>query len=253
MELSMDSARLGSNRFNGRISDLMSRNATKWAALLMLIASYLAVLVVVFPASSDNDELVDDLRSRRASVVNLDTNGSEVFVEWSTGILSRKKETYKFTYGNPGPAGAIDAFERAIEQEVSSSGATVQFQAFDPSHGFGGLKLLISVAYPSLLGWSPLGVGAYLIGLLTIGHILLGVRRSTQRYWAWFWICLLTGFGFFAYLWAEPRPLLAISAKRRKSGPDRSPGVLGVLGYTAFTMAFLAVLGIAFVQTIHAI
>ncbi|MFJ6382615.1 hypothetical protein ACIQI7_21750 [Kitasatospora sp. NPDC092039] len=249
----LNTAQPSSARANNKILELASGKFFRWTALLLLTASYLAVLVVLFPASSDNAELIDDLRSRRTSIVQVDTNGSEVFVEWSTGILSRKKQTYQFAYGNPGSAGAFERFKQATEQDIAGSGTIVQFQPFDPSHGFGGLKLLVSIAYPSLLGWSPLGIGALVTGLLAIGHILLGIRNNPQKNLAWLWICMLTGFGFFAYLWVEPRPLLAFSAKRRESGPARSPSTLGVLVHTALTMAVLAALGIAFIQTIHAI
>ncbi|MFJ9447904.1 hypothetical protein ACIRRH_39670 [Kitasatospora sp. NPDC101235] len=217
--------------------DRVLSKPTRWAGLLILVASYLAVLVVIFPAGSSHAELVADLRSHRASVVQVDTDGAQVFAQWTTGVFVHKAETYQFPYRNPGSAGAINAFEQVVEQQVAGSGAIVRFHPFDPSYGFGGLSLLVAVLYPSILGWSPLGVGAYVTGLLIVGYILFANRNKGDQGAAWLWICLLTGFGFFAHLWAEPSPLLAFSAKRRREGRGRPMGVPGALGATAVAFA----------------
>ncbi|PYC69154.1 hypothetical protein C7C46_28310 [Streptomyces tateyamensis] len=227
---------------------------TRWVGLLVLVGSYLAVLALVFPVRSSQAELVADLRSHRTSVVQVDTDGSRVFVQWTTAVFVHKTETYQVRYGDPGLAGPIDEFERVVEQQVAGSGTTVRFQPFDPAYGFGGLSLLVSVLYPRILGWSPLGVGACATGLLIIGHLLLDDRKPATVRGTWLGICLLTGFGFFAYLWAEPSLLPARSAKRRGESPGRGrpSGVSGALGATAVTVALLVAGGIAFVQLVHA-
>ncbi|MDH6117297.1 hypothetical protein [Kitasatospora sp. GAS204B] len=236
-----------------RFIDRMFAKPVRWAALLVLVAGYLAVLVSLFPVHSENSMLVDDLRSHRTSVVRLDTDGSQVFAEWSTGVLDHKAETYRFAYGNPGSAGAIDAFEQVINQATVGSGATVRFQTFDASHGFGGLSVFVSVLYPSVLGWSLLSVGAYATGLLIISHILLGAGRRRDAGAGWLWICLLTGFGFFSYLWLEPSPLLAFAMRRPKPARTRPLGVLGALGATTVAAAFLAALGLVFIHLIDSV
>ena len=234
-----------------RWADRLTAKPVRWVGLLILLASYLAVLVNLFPMNSGNSELVSDLRSRHASVVLVDTDGSEVFVQWSTGPLSHKAETYRFDYGNPGSAGAVPAFEQSIEKDVAGSGATVRFEAFDPSFGFGGISLLAFALYPRVLGWSALAVGSYAVGILILGSLLLSNRRRVERPSAWFWICVLTGFGFFAWLWVEPSPLLTFSAKRRRSRRSSALGILAPLGATGIAAALLVVIGIAFVWTIH--
>ncbi|GAA1959233.1 hypothetical protein [Kitasatospora viridis] len=226
----------------------------RWTALLILLAGYLAVLGTVFPVRTSHADLVADLRSHRASVVRVDTDGAQVFAQWTTtGAFVQKAETYRFPYDRPGPSGAIGEFEQVVARQLAGSGAVVRFQPFDPSYGFGGLSLLVAVLYPSVLGWSPLGVGTYLVGLVIVAHLVLGDdRRRTGGAGTWLWICLLTGFGFFAYLWVEPSPLLAFPARRRRAGRVRPPGVPGALGATAAAFALLAAGGIAYVRAVQA-
>ncbi|WP_329310993.1 hypothetical protein [Streptomyces sp. NBC_01262] len=163
--------------------------------LAALVVSFLAFVLQMFPLPSGLGQLSQDVRAGRASVVRYDSDGQDTWVRWSAGPLTERSLTY---------AGDPAAFESQLRRQAG----TVRFEAEDAAYGMGGLGLLILPAYPLALRSPLLRILVCAIGLTVVLRCLTAAGHRVSSGPAWLLICTLTGFGFFAYLWAEPEPLL---------------------------------------------
>jgi hypothetical protein len=185
-----------------------------------LVVSFLAFALQMFPVPSGIGQLSEDVRAGRTSAVRIDSDGQTVWARWSAGPLTERRLTYG---GDPA----------AFESEVGRRAGTLRFEVEDAAGGMGGLGLLLLSAYPLALGSLWLRILACGIGLAVVLRCLTEPRHRVATGPAWLLICLLTGFGFFAYLWSEPESLL----RHRPSGPG---GSLRALLATAAAALLLA-------------
>jgi hypothetical protein len=185
--------------------------------LAVLVVSFLAFVLQLFPLPSGTAQLAQDVRAGRTSVVRFGSDGQDVWARWSAGPLTERSLKY---------AGDPTAFEAQVQRQAGTATGTVRFEAEDAAGGMGGLGLLILAAYPLALHSLLLRILVYAIGLAVVIRCLTAARHRVKTGPAWLLISVLTGFGFFAYLWSEPEPIL----HRR---PARPGGPLRALAATA--------------------
>ncbi|MDI5964874.1 hypothetical protein [Streptantibioticus silvisoli] len=186
--------------------------AVRWAVLAWLVASFVLFTVEQSPIHSDPNGLADDVQAGNTSVVRVHTDSSRLYVHWRDGPLLSK--TLSQPLGDDlsaQPAG----FEDHIRFLLRDSGRSVRFTGGDSAvDGPGALSAILPADYPFFLSPVWTAAGTVTIGLLlTVAAFCLPGRRSSFRP-AWPALTLLTGAGFFTYLWMEPAPLLRLPSRR---------------------------------------
>lgn len=210
------------------------------AALAVLVLSFLVLVLQALPIGGSTDDLVRDVRAGRTSTVYLDAFNGDVVAEWQVLPLVYVRHTYVSAL--PGSEQGVAAFQALVRDRLGP-GHTVRFRSFDDSAGPGGLSLFAFALYPLWiqviwLRWAVLALGAALLLVMLAG----GTRRGTSGV-AWLWTSVLTGFGFFAWLWMEPTPLLL---RRRPvpaaATPVRARAMWGASALAAYVLAVLGAL-----------
>ncbi|WP_055490710.1 hypothetical protein [Streptomyces sp. TP-A0356] len=189
----------------------------RWVLLLVLLLSFVTTLLRVVPASGSTRSLVADIKAGRTHTVQMDAADSEVTVRWSTGLLDDHSYVYKPTGFVLGPEDAVHDFTTTVTRATGPSAEHVRFSDFDAAYGAGGLTLLVPIAYALLTPWPWLRFLAILTGGLVLARMLTARRHRLASGPVWMLAALLTGTGFFGYLWAEPGTWAssAVSAPRR--------------------------------------
>jgi hypothetical protein len=213
--------------------------------LAVLVLSFLKTMADFVPANRSHQELLDDLRSGAASTVSVYAHDGEIQAQWSTGFLSQKQEEYQFPGGFPDQYDSVAEFEDNVRSALGPHAPAVHFVPYADS-GPRALELLVPVAYPTAVSSPWLRDATYVIGFALLGVMCIRWRRHRAGgAGLWLLLSVVTGSGFFAYLWSEPAPLLPL--------PGRSPaGTVApltrelVIRDTVLCSAVLAVLAAAF-------
>jgi hypothetical protein len=178
----------------------------RWVLLAVLLLSFATVLLRIVPGDGSTGALVRDIKAGRTGTVHVDDGGSDgITVRWSAGPLTERQYTY--TPANPFPggrSGVIGEFTADIRQQAGRSADGLAVRSFDSSYGAGGLTLLLPAAYVLLTPWQWLRAAAVIAGLVVVVRTLALSRHRRASGPAWLLACVVTGAGFFGYLWAEP-------------------------------------------------
>lgn len=173
--------------------------------LVELVAAFIAVLGVFSPVRSSMRALEADVTSGRTHVIDYDDYGDEVAVQWRT--VGPFPHQFMFR-----PRGFVadrstlpSVMVRSVRRGLHGSGQQATFRSVDLTKDFGGIGVLALAAYPLLIPWPWLCWLTVSVGLFILVETLL-VAPSGMRF-SWFWICLSTGLGFYAWLWFEPAAL----------------------------------------------
>jgi hypothetical protein len=208
--------------------------------LVELVAAFIAVLGIFSPVSSSLRALQSDVASGKTHVVEYDNYGDSVAVQWSYfGGLP-----HQFLYRPSGFVADQSTLPEMMIKEVGpklrETGQEFTFRDVDLSHDFGGIAVLVFASYPLLIQWAWLNWLTVAIGFLVLIDVLLSAPRGMR--FSWFWICLFTGFGFYAWLWRGPTTIWP-----SESGAVQT--VKGALGATVVSLLFLVALGGVLVAT----
>jgi hypothetical protein len=168
--------------------------------LAVLVVSFLAFVLQLFPLPSGTAQLAQDVRAGRTSVVRFGSDGQDVWARWSAGPLTERSLKY---------AGDPTAFEAQVQRQAGT--ATVRFEAEDAAGGMGGLGLLILAAYPLALHSLLLRILVYAIGLAVVIRCLTAARQRVTTGPAWLLISSTAG---------QPARV-ALSARSRRRPPPR--------------------------------
>jgi hypothetical protein len=175
----------------------------RWGLLAVLVLSFATFVLRFFPGPGSTDVLVQDIRAGRTVAVQVDSRGDDVLIRWHTGIITERE--YRVQSKEPGGTDQVARDVIAdIRRQAGPRADNVTFRDYDASYGAGGLGMLWPTTYVFLTPWTWLIVAAVSIGLIVLWRALWVERHRKASGPAWALACLLTGFGFFAYLWAEP-------------------------------------------------
>ncbi|KPI04474.1 hypothetical protein OK074_4608 [Actinobacteria bacterium OK074] len=215
-------------RLSRRFGVASAWKITRFVMLFGLVWTFTAFILQMFPFSSSIDQLAADVRAGKVAVVYYDTDGQEVWVQWSSNLVVNRAATYQLAGDAPVSGDAVDSFEAEVGRRTGVTPSHVGFEQRDAADGMGGLGLLIPASYPFILDTLWLRVLAGVIGVAIIVRCLTGARHRLASGPAWLLCCVLTGFGFFAYLWAEPQSLVRprVMASDRASRPP--PGIVHI-------------------------
>ncbi|MGW0767408.1 hypothetical protein [Streptomyces sp. NPDC002676] len=175
----------------------------RWALLLVLVLSFATTLLRVVPASGSTRELVADIKAGRTHSVQMDAEGTDVTVRWSTGPLDEHSYVYRPAGFVAGTDEAARDFRATVTRAAGTSAERIRFRDFDATYGAGGLALLVPVAYVLLTPWTWLRYLAILTGAVVLARMLTARRHRLADGPAWALAGIVTGAGFLAYLWAE--------------------------------------------------
>ncbi|MBD0734169.1 hypothetical protein [Streptomyces sp. CBMA29] len=203
----------GGHGLAGRLDRLWG--PARWALLAVLVLSFATVLLRIVPGGGSTAALARDIEAGRTHSVRVDDQGSDgITVRWSAGPLTERQYTYRPANPFPGGrAGVVGEFTADIRRQAGPAADGLAVRSFDSSYGAGGLTLLVPTAYVLLTPWAWLRVAALLAGLLVVLRTLAVTRHRRASGPAWLLACVVTGAGFFGYLWAEPG-----------GGPGTGPG-----------------------------
>ncbi len=193
--------------------------------LIVLALGTLDLISQLVPRQVGVDELVADLRAGDPTIhVFTYSEPAELRVRWTAGFLA----TREIIEPLPGLSGeeARTEFLLQVQEDLGQNGREMRSDDVDPLRNLQGLSFLVPLAYlrflsSAFLTWAVLLCCAGLLVTMAVREDS-GHRSSSAGYWIG--LCLLTGIGFLAYTWSEPRPLL------RRRG---SPGALGGGGLLA--------------------
>ncbi|MFI8537092.1 hypothetical protein ACIGMX_43500 [Streptomyces aquilus] len=197
-------------------------------ALVVLAAGFLGLCSSLFPARGGVPELLRDLRSGDASVVQVTSpDVGEVRVFWSTGFLGDHAFTYHDDLSLPGAE--AEHFTADVKGRLGEQAAGVTFEEGDRFDALGFLDVLVPLMY-----WFVMPHFAWPVAVCCLVAVVdMVARRDLRTPSAGYWLLasVVFGFGFPAYLWSEPRPLWS----RRTPAPGDRPGMTGlrVAGATA--------------------
>lgn len=159
----------------------------------------------------------------------------EVRVFWSAGYLQDYEFTYHYKVSPLLPE--AEQFAADIREQLGEQADGVTFEEGARLDALGVLDLLVPVLYWRVMPYFAWPV-AVCCAVALAGMVL---RRDLRSPSAGYWLLasLVFGFGFPAYYWSEPRPLLSRSAASRGDQPALSG--LRLAGATAGWAALGAV------------
>ncbi|WTW23470.1 hypothetical protein OHU89_51435 [Streptomyces sp. NBC_00019] len=205
-------------------------------AVVVLAAGYLGLCSLLFPARAGVPELLRDAREGDVSVVQVvSSDVGEVRVFWSAGYLQDYEFTYHYKVSPLLPE--AEQFAADIREQLGEQADGVTFEEGARLDALGVLDLLVPVLYWRVMPYFAWPV-AVCCAVALAGMVL---RRDLRSPSAGYWLLasLVFGFGFPAYYWSEPRPLLSRSAASRGDQPALSG--LRLAGATAGWAALGAV------------
>lgn len=210
--------------------------AARFVVLVTLTFAFLATFLQFNPLHGDRGILAKDVEAGDVSTVYVDDVNFQVYYSWSVGPFTRRQGVYDA----PDVTGDTTAeFESAIERQLGHKGVRLKYKKYDAFFGIEGISIVAFASYPLFLKVAWLRWLTVALGLLLLVIMLSGAfRRATNRA-IWPLLAVLTGIGFFSYIWSEPRPLMKL---RRQSIRD-SQGVMS--GYRA--IAITAVMAVFYV------
>lgn len=184
---------------------LLLARLARLVALALLVVSYAAWLFQEFPIPATQEDLVKALRSGNPPAVEIgyDDNGVRLF--WGTApLVYRELRTH--VPGAIGGSQEVDAVEEEIAAQVGMPVKELPFRDRQGQYEPAALSALMPASYPlflrsAVLRWTTVGVG---IAVLTAAYALPRRYQRVKNRGVWFAVCLITGFGFFTFLWLEP-------------------------------------------------
>ncbi|KOV63100.1 hypothetical protein [Streptomyces sp. MMG1121] len=179
--------------------------AARFIALAVLVASYVACLFQFFPIPSTQEDLLSALRSDRPPVVEIGYDDQGVNLLWEAAPLIYREVHTGVPGALPG-SGDVAAVEKVIAAKAGMPVDDLPFRDRSAGQGPGALDVLLPATYPlflrsAVLRWAAVGVG---VAVLTAAYALPRRYTRVKNRGVWFAVCLVTGFGFFAFLLLEP-------------------------------------------------
>ncbi|GAB2928746.1 hypothetical protein [Streptomyces mayteni] len=205
--------------------------------LLILVLGGLDVATQLIPRSATVEDLVADAR-REEFVVHVSTYSSppELRARWSTGFLGTREIVEPLEGLSP-----EEDFVARVESAMGDEARELVTDGRDPSTDVGGLAIVVPLAYVRLvssawLAWGVVGCCvASLVAMMVRDN--QGHRAPSAGYWLA--LSLLSGVGFAAYLWSEPRPLLGSGGAMsgwRVAGATAVWGGIAVVGLAVLAL-----------------
>ncbi|MEU6098910.1 hypothetical protein [Streptomyces sp. NPDC047079] len=198
--MSVDVGTAGRFRPPVRPAVVLARTA-RLVALSLLVVSYVAWLFQEFPIPSAQEDLVKALRSGNPPAVEIgyDDNGVNLF--WETAPLVYRELRVPGELGSDG----VDAVEREIAAQAGERVEDLPFRNRQEQYEPGFLDTVLPASYPlflrsAFLRWTAVSVG---LAVLTAAYALPRGYQRVKNRGVWFSVCLVTGFGFFTFLWLE--------------------------------------------------
>jgi hypothetical protein len=209
----------------------------RWGLLAVLLLSFATFVLRFFPLPGSTDLLVRDIRAGRTGTVQVDSRGDDVRVRWHTGILTERE--YRYLPKDPGGE-VMNEVIAVVKRQAGPRADHVAFQYYDASYGTGGLSVLWPTTYVFFTPWGWLIAASVLVGLVVLWRALWVERHRRASGPAWALASLVTGFGFFAYLWAEPGG----GPPAREGGPGPAPHPARAWVLTLCTVVALVASGV---------
>ncbi|MGH4029284.1 hypothetical protein ACQB60_10160 [Actinomycetota bacterium Odt1-20B] len=191
-----------------RIAD----RAFRVLALLVLTAGFAGLCSFLLPRDVSTTEFLRDARSGDVSVVDVvGSDSGDARVSWSTGFLQDKQLSYPVDALEP----ANKQFESDMRKELGAESGQISFRDRDKLGELGSLDLLVPVMYWRVMPYLAIPV-LICCAVALIGMIFRTKHRATSVGY-WLIASLVFGFGFPAYFWSEPYPLVRVRKKRAAS------------------------------------
>ncbi|MFI1580284.1 hypothetical protein [Embleya sp. NPDC020630] len=209
--------------------------AARAVAAAVLVLTVVMALIARDPTPGDTDDLLSGLRSGRVDAVAYDADPRGFTVRWSDGWFSLRETEFDFaaplSHGSdghlPGPGFDPATEFRRVVEAATPAGGHVSVDTYTSARRRGPDDLLMIPALLGYLPWLWLTLAAFLIGFgLLVSMVYGGPPQLMGRGW-WFWLSVLTGFGFLAYLLFERRLGGMARAAPREDTIGRRPTVAG--------------------------
>ncbi|MGW4288305.1 hypothetical protein ACWEIK_15360 [Streptomyces sp. NPDC004673] len=175
--------------------------AARFIALSLLLVSYAAWLGQEFPVPSGRADLVRALRSDDPPRVEVGYDDDGVSLFWRAAPLVYREVRVPGESGGDG----VDTVEREIAAQVGKEVGDLPFGSRQERYEPGFLDTVLPASYPlflrsAVLRWSSVAVG---VAVLAAAYALPRRYQRVRNRGVWFSVCLVTGFGFFTFLWLE--------------------------------------------------
>lgn len=172
-------------------------------ALLVLAAGFVGLCSFLFPRDADTSEFLRDARSGEIAVVDvLGSESGRARVAWSTGFLQDKELSYPVDPLEP----ASQQFATDMQRRLGPQEGEIAYRERGKLEELGVLDLLIPVMYWRVMPHFALAVLICCVGICTSMIFRAQLRSISAGYWLV--ASVVFGFGFPAYLWSEPEPLV---------------------------------------------
>ncbi|MGW6274555.1 hypothetical protein [Streptomyces sp. NPDC055060] len=218
-------------RFDSAVILRIGDRVIRTLALLVLVAGFAGLCSFLFPRDTDRAEFLRDARRGEISVVDvLGSDSGRAHVSWSTGFLQDKE--LRFTF-DPLESASKQFSASVLHGKAGIREDEIIFRERDTLDELGAVDLLIPVMYWRVMPHFALPVLICCVGIL-ISIIFRSKQRSVHA-GHWLVASMVFAFGFPAYLWSEPEPLVrfrergAVSEVAPMSGRRIAGGVLSWL------------------------
>ncbi|MEV0528588.1 hypothetical protein AB0I66_34725 [Streptomyces sp. NPDC050439] len=170
---------------------------------MVLVAGFAGLCSFLFPRATNTAEFLRDARSGQVSVVDvIGSDSGRARVSWSTGFLQDKELSYPADPLQP----AVTQFSASVRGQTGAQGDGIVFRERDRLEELGVLDLLVPLMYWRVMPYFAVPVLICCAGILVTIHFRAKRRSVNAGYWLV--ASMIFAFGFPAYLWSEPEPLI---------------------------------------------
>ncbi|WP_212908499.1 hypothetical protein [Streptomyces sp. TS71-3] len=212
-----------SNVYEGKMRERISRFRgvpfAGWAfrvvALVVLAIGFLGLCSFEVPAMADMSDLVKAAHGGEVSEVYVRHEGyAEFRVFWSSGYLRDYEATYK--YEHPVAPVTQEVFVADVRNRMGGEGKFISFKNDDRFDEIGFIDFFLPVLHWRVMPYFAWPVAFFCVVALVGIISRSGLRSESAGYWLL--LSLVFGFGFPAYYWSEPRPLIQLRKDRVDHG-----------------------------------
>lgn len=184
-------------------------------ALVVLAIGFLGLCSLEIPAKAEMSNLLKAAHAGEVSKVYVRHEGyAEFRVYWSSGYLRDYEATYE--YEHPATPVNREEFAADVRKEMGGGGDFIAFKSDDRFSGIGFIDFFLPVMHWQFMPYFAWPVAFFCVVAL-VGIVCRPDLRSESAGY-WLLLSFVFGFGFPAYYWSEPRPLMQVRKDRLDRG-----------------------------------